>query len=143
MTLLTQQISVNLLCMQMTQTSFFTHTSLDALFQIANAELIKIAAWFYDNKLCINLNKTNFLVFNSNDYNLCNVHQLMLNIVALECKDSTKFLGVLIDANLNCKAHILNLSNRLAPMLLYLKLLQHVFLNPSCRFYIWLFFTLT
>ena len=44
---------------------FFAYTSLDVLFQIANAKLIKIAAWFYDSKLCINLNKTNFLVFKS------------------------------------------------------------------------------
>ena len=102
-------------------TIFFTNTSLDALFRVANAELIKIAAWFYDDKLCINLNKTNFLVFNSNDYNLCNPHQLVLNHVVLEHKEFTKFLGVLIDANLNRKAHILNFSNRLTHNIALLK----------------------
>ena len=117
-------------------TVFFTNTSLDALFRVTNAEVIKIAAWFYDNKLCINLNKTNFLVFNSNDYNFCNPHQLVLNHVVLEHKDFTKFLGVLIDANLNRKAHIHNLSNRLTHNIALLKSLQHVFLNPSYGLYI-------
>src|SRR6218665_562 len=44
---------------------FFSHTSLDKLFDVMNIELIKVAEWFNANKLSLNLEKTNFILFSS------------------------------------------------------------------------------
>jgi len=44
---------------------FFSHGSLDILYQKVNAELALIANWFRANKLSLNLDKTNYILFRS------------------------------------------------------------------------------
>src|SRR6218665_181696 len=44
---------------------FFSHKSLDTLFQIVNTELELVAEWFSDNRLTVNLDKTNYILFKS------------------------------------------------------------------------------
>ena len=44
---------------------FLSHNSLDVLFDIMNFELCKIVEWFNINKLSLNSDKTNYILFRS------------------------------------------------------------------------------
>src|ERR1043165_4585348 len=44
---------------------FYSHGSLDTLFQILNTELTGVAEWFCANKLMLNIDKKNFILFKS------------------------------------------------------------------------------
>src|SRR6218665_2274397 len=43
--------------------AFLSHNSLDVLFDIMNSELFKIVEWFNINKLSLNSDKTNYILF--------------------------------------------------------------------------------
>ena len=64
-----------------------------------NIELIKVAEWFNANKLSLNLEKTNFILFSSARKTALR-KALFLNGILLTQTQSTKFLGVIIDQHL-------------------------------------------
>ena len=72
-----------------------------------NAELAKVDTWFKCNKLSLNIKKTNYIVFTTaqSKINTDNII-LKINKQAIERVRSTKFLGVMIDDQLNFKCHI-------------------------------------
>jgi hypothetical protein len=83
-----------------------SHTNLHELVTITNNELCKINEWFQINKLFLNIDKTNYIIFHSNRKTLpLNIHKIKIKDMELTQKTSTKFLGVTIDQNLNWKEH--------------------------------------
>ena len=83
---------------------FASGDNIETLCNDINRELNKINIWFKINKLSLNLNKTNFMVFSNKgitdgDINI-NIEDINITRV-YECK----FLGVLIDSKLNWKSH--------------------------------------
>ena len=74
-------------------------------------ELSLFSDWFIANKLSLNINKTNFIVFN-------NTHNYVFNISTngqkLEPAKSVKFLGVIIDCKLTWQEHINHISSKIA-----------------------------
>ena len=76
-----------------------------------NQELCKLFDWLTANKLTLNIKKTNF-IFGPAQRKL-NYHPKIMIFdnnqnknVALECKESVRYLGVIIDNNLSWKHHI-------------------------------------
>ena len=67
----------------------------------ANLQLNLLNKWFQANKLTINKEKTNYLYYR-------NTENLNLNIENnhLEQRDSIKYLGLILDKDLNFKEHI-------------------------------------
>src|SRR6218665_2098176 len=43
--------------------AFLSHNSLDVLFDIMNSDLCKLVEWFHINKLSLNSDKTNYILF--------------------------------------------------------------------------------
>ena len=72
-----------------------------------NAELAKVDTWFKCNKLSLNIKKTNYIVFTTAQSQI-NTENFILKINKQEIERvrSTKFLGVMIDDQLNFKCHI-------------------------------------
>ena len=66
-----------------------------------NNTLKYLDIWLSINKLTINLNKTNFIVFNNDKIKLA----IILHNTRIIQKNSRKCLGVTIDANMNWKIH--------------------------------------
>ena len=92
---------------------------LNTLFDLANLELEKSAAWFQANKLTLNLKKTKFMVFSEANQNIgenslklgnTNIEQIGTN-----CKEKHfKFVGHVLDDKLTWEGHINHISKKLA-----------------------------
>ena len=95
-------------------TFYVTGHDLTTISQVLNNELIKIQDWLNLNRLSLNINKTNFMVFRVRQkrydpkiaISICN-----RNIT--EAKN-VKFLGLKIDPHLNWNEHIDFISNKIS-----------------------------
>jgi Reverse transcriptase (RNA-dependent DNA polymerase) len=112
---------------------FYSHSSLDALIHQTNTELQRVAEWFSANKLTLNLNKTNYILFRSYKKSLpLNYPKVCIMDTQLTQVYTTKFLGVYVDQHLSWKEHIYNISNKIAKNLGILSRTASV-IPPSIR----------
>ena len=70
-----------------------------------NTELAKINKWIQVNKLSLNIDKTNFMLFKGGK-KLQSSPNIQMNNVKISSIDKTKFLGVIIDDKLTWIHHI-------------------------------------
>ena len=93
-----------------------SHSNYDILVNTLNNELSKILDWTVANRLTINYSKTEAMLF-SNRKNAINFeNRVSLNGIPLNYVNSARFLGVMIDNNLNFKSHIDNLVNKVSKL---------------------------
>ena len=76
--------------------------------------ITKIEKWYTFNKLKININKTKIVNFNSRKYS--NIH-LQINNISIQNEIEYKYLGIIIDKDINFKNHIVNINNKLSKIL--------------------------
>jgi len=90
----------------------YADKNLKSLELTVNQELSKLYDWLMANKLALNIKKTNFVIFRPAQRKLTYHPKLMIfdndqhKNVALACKESVRYLGVIIDNNLSWKSHI-------------------------------------
>ena len=89
-------------------------------------ELQKVFKWFDVNKLCLNVSKSKFMLFHMPQKN---IPQLSFNINGLNMEYVTEFnfLGLILDSNLNWKAHTNFISVKIARVIGLLHRLKFVF----------------
>ena len=104
--------------------------SLYNLHKNVNNSLQLIAKWYTHNRLCINLNKTNYMVLHLNR-NCITELGLKLDNHILERKTTVKFLGLLIDDNLSWSSQLEHLSTMLSHDVALLKIASY-HLPPEC-----------
>lgn len=92
----------------------YSNTSPEALMDTVNQELTKVNTWFKANKLTLNADKSNFIIFKSHRKIKPVNWSLTLNDLPILQVESTKFLGVLIDQHLTWKTHINYIALKLA-----------------------------
>ena len=68
-----------------------------------NAELNKINNWMQINKLTINHKKTKFILITKKKINKFDIK---INGIIIKRKNSSKYLGIIIDDKLNWKNHV-------------------------------------
>ena len=88
---------------------FIVDNNLQALYEKGYSELENIDNWMVDNKLSVNINKTNYVFFQTPKSQASKVMsnlQLRLRNNAVEKVSSVQFLGVIINKNLSWKNHI-------------------------------------
>jgi len=94
---------------------FLSHSSWQILLNTLNRELSDIAAWFCANKLTLNLDKTNFILFRSNRKLPPNEKPcLLVGDIPITQVESTKFLGIEVDQHLTWKKHINYIASKIA-----------------------------
>jgi len=94
---------------------FHSHKSLDELYQIINHEITYVVDWFRINKLSLNINKTNFILFRSHRKLIPEISiQLLIDGNIIPQVSTTKFLGIHIDQHLNWSEHIKIISMKIA-----------------------------
>ena len=89
-------------------------------------ELEKIFKWLDVNKLCLNVTKSKFMIFQMPQKR---VPQLSFNIEGLHTEQvyEFNFLGLLIDANLNWKAHLNAIGTKVSRIICLLHKLKYLF----------------
>ena len=83
---------------------FCTNAKLDILVNEINVELNKIYTWVRVNKLSLNIEKTNFMLFTPKGFSR-NMDCISIDSHKIEEVKQTKFLGVILDNKLNWHAH--------------------------------------
>ena len=72
------------------------------LFATLNVELQKIVKWLCANKLSLNTEKTNYIIFNFRTKGFDKLHlNPFINISTITRVESAKCLGIIIDSKLN------------------------------------------
>ena len=98
---------------------------------VINQELLGVCKWLNANKLTINLNKTNYVIFRSNkkrvNYQPCiKLFDNRANkSIEIECKEFVKYLGLIIDKNLSWKHHIENIASKISKSIGIITRLRH------------------
>ena len=99
---------------------FYSNKNIKILFKEMNIKLKDISEWLRANKLSINIDKTNFILFHNNrdkDHLPLKLPTLCINDAPIKQLVPTKFLGVQIDENINWTHHITLTENKLAKQL--------------------------
>jgi len=83
--------------------------------RVVNIELMKLFQWFCANKLSLNLNKTNFILFGKAHKDcLCTDFKVTIIKTIIERVSTTKLLGEYIDEDLNWKYHASEISLKIS-----------------------------
>jgi exonuclease III len=93
-------------------TMFTSDSKFDSLLSNLNENISIIYKWLCLNKLSLNIDKTNYIVFHSSRKKLPHTPIVLLNNNEIKQVDHTKFLGVYIDKNLNWKKHCSEIGNK-------------------------------
>ena len=91
---------------------FFSHKNPNVLLETVNFELRHVEEWICANKLSLNLNKTQCMLFSNSISELPG--SVYINNTVIKLVDSLKFLGLTIDNKLSWKEHNLYLSKTLS-----------------------------
>ena len=92
---------------------FCTGTDLKEITRLVNEEISKIYEWVNANKLSLNIDKTNFMLFTPKNFSHC-IDDIVINQIKIQKVKETKFLGVIIDNKLKWSAHIMYISKKIA-----------------------------
>ena len=93
---------------------FLSGNDPNELIRTMNIESEKVIDWLRINKLSLNLKKTHFIIFRRQRAKVKLNEELVIDNVKIKMKDSTKFLGVLIDRYLNFQDHIKYISGKVS-----------------------------
>ena len=104
-----------------------THSgpNLEILTNEIETELEKVLEWLLANKLIINLRKTHSMLFTNKRVD--RTIRIQANDTILEQKKECKFLGVIVDEDINWKSHINHISNKVSKTIALLRLLKYTF----------------
>ena len=93
---------------------YYVSASLQDLEKMINKELNKLYLWLNVNRLSLNIDKTNYIIFHP--YNKPVKHHITIKInkKAINEKEYIKYLGVLIDSSLSWKYQISNTSKKIS-----------------------------
>ena len=88
--------------------------TVDNVFKKANSELRKVKKWLDANKLSININKSNYIIFHSPQKPIPPHTSIKIRNKLITRVKYVKFVGLLLDDTLSWKYHLSELSKKLA-----------------------------
>ena len=92
---------------------FFSNKNLASLESALNTEIQKIFTWLCINKLSLNVEKSNFVIFHAKQKIIKRDIALNINGHKLKRDNCVKYLGIYIDSNLNWKMQIDNICKKI------------------------------
>ena len=82
-------------------TIFKSSNNIEHLYKAMNEDLKILEDWFKANKLSLNASKTNYILFRNKKSEISNNNcKLIINGEEIDIVSKTKFLGIIIDENL-------------------------------------------
>ena len=115
---------------------FLSHKNIKKLFETANSELEKIYQWFKANKLSLNEDKTEYMLFHKTrqkDILPLKLPTLRINEKEIKRQSAIKFLGVIFDENLFCTEHLKLIENKVSKNLGILFKAKHILNSESLK----------
>ena len=88
---------------------YYSHKNVFKLYEKVQKDLIHLVDYFKANKLSLNIEKTNCMLFNIKGKHIECIPKLEVNNVQIERVEFTRFLGLIIDSRLNWNGHVNNL----------------------------------
>ena len=82
--------------------------------EIVNTELKKLSCWFHSNKLSINIEKSNFILFKTNQNKQKLDVYFSINDIEIDRVNKVLFLGVILDEHLPWKSQIENVPRKVS-----------------------------
>jgi len=115
---------------------FVIAKDMQQLFNIANRELYNINQWFICNKMYLNKDKTNFMLFKPSRIDNDHIKNFNLNLFiegfVIDRVYSTKYLGLIIDDMLTWKDHIKSLVAKVSSIIGIIYRRSYL-LPPMCK----------
>jgi hypothetical protein len=96
---------------------FMSGNNLYSLSNSLNREIPTLLEWLRANRLSLNVDKTQAMIFGRKNNTVPNDINIMIDGKKLEIVSQTKFLGVILDSNLSWKQHISYLKTKIAKSL--------------------------
>ena len=115
---------------------FLSDKSIIALESKLNNELNLISTWLRANKLSLNIDKTNYVVFHSPQRKLHYNMNISISNKQIENENQVKYLGLFIDCHLSWKPHVHELAKKISRGIgLLSKIKRYVNLNILRQLY--------
>ena len=80
---------------------------------LVNENIKNVTDWFNCNKLSLNIDKTNFVIFHPPQKKVALKIKVIVNSIEIKQANSIRYLGVHIDGNLNWKEHVHYVSRKI------------------------------
>ena len=93
---------------------YYESKDLSDLIRIVNKELRLVKKWLDSNKLSLNIDKTNYIIFHSSSINVSSGSDIRIGKKYIKRVKFVKFLGLLLDEHLSWKYHLSELSKKFA-----------------------------
>ena len=93
---------------------YYESKDLFNLIKIVNKELRLVRKWLDANKLSLNIDKTNYIIFHSSSVNVPSRSDIKIGKKHIKRVKFVKFLDLLLDEHLSWKYHLSELSKKLA-----------------------------
>ena len=84
------------------------------MIKVVNKELRSVQRWLNANKLSLNIDKTNYIIFHSSSVKVPSDSDINIGKKHIKRVKFVKFLGLLLDENLRWRYHLSELSRNLA-----------------------------
>ena len=92
---------------------YYESNDLSNLIKIVNKELRLVKKWLDANKLSLNIDKTNYIIFHFSSVNVPSGPDIKVRKKHIKRVKFVKFLGLLLDEHLSWKYHLSELSKKL------------------------------
>ena len=104
---------------------FYAHKSLSELETTVNNELQEVFSWLCANKLSLNIEKSNYVIFRPPQKSVNYSINLKINNQTLMHENSIKYLGIMIDSHLNWKSQVCYISKKIKRNIGILSKIRH------------------
>jgi hypothetical protein len=81
---------------------------------ILNNELAKLFEWVNSNKLSLNIQKTNFMLFRPRKCKVCTIPVIRIDKSIIKQVRDMKFLGLILDENLSWEKHVTHIKKKIS-----------------------------
>ena len=107
-------------------TVFSSSKCIDDLYTNMNSDLGDLENWFKANKLALNVNKSNSMLFQPSGIQNTRGNILYIGTDLIEHKSNCKFLGIFIDNQLRWNHHTSHIAVKLSRSVYILKTVKHI-----------------
>lgn len=94
----------------------YTNKNVNNLVDHINTDINKYFRWLIDNRLKLNLQKTNYIVFKQKNVKMETI-RIQIGSEVINEVTNTKYLGLILDNTLNWKMHLEHIKTKIIPMI--------------------------